>query len=77
MNESLLTVRDVAKYFAVSTQTVARWEKSGELRSVRIGGSLRFTRQHLAEFIAAAETGRQCRALPLVVQQQPTTAKAI
>jgi excisionase family DNA binding protein len=59
MNEILLTVRDVANYFAVSKQTVARWYKSGQLQSMRIGGGVRFTRQHIADLIGTNEKERQ------------------
>ncbi len=58
MNEPLLTIKEVARHFAVSTQTVARWEKRGELRSVRIGGSVRFTQKDIADFISIAQRER-------------------
>ena len=38
----LLTGREVAEMFGVSTRTVTRWATAGELRSVRIAGTLRF-----------------------------------
>ena len=56
MNTSkLLTVKDVAKYFRVCEVSVRRWEKSGALRSVRIGDSIRFTPEALIDFVAAHE----------------------
>jgi excisionase family DNA binding protein len=39
--EPLLTVDDVAARCQVSTRTVRRWIKSGELQAIRLGRQLR------------------------------------
>jgi excisionase family DNA binding protein len=60
--QELFSTRQVAQMFGVSSQTVDRWRKSGELRSVVIGlGHPRFTRQAVNEFIAANEANRHRR----------------
>jgi excisionase family DNA binding protein len=42
MNRRLLTEREVADIFTVSTRTVRRWATAGELTPVRIGGVTRY-----------------------------------
>jgi excisionase family DNA binding protein len=37
MNETLLTVKDVAQHFDVSTVTVYSWIRSGKLKSIIVG----------------------------------------
>lgn len=41
-----LTVAEVAQHFRVSTRSVSRWAKSGDLRIKRIGPSGRLIRIH-------------------------------
>jgi excisionase family DNA binding protein len=48
---SLLRVREVAADLAVSIRTVWRLIASGELAAVRIGRSVRITRDSLSTFI--------------------------
>jgi excisionase family DNA binding protein len=36
MNDTLLTVKDVAQHFGVSTVTVYSWIRSGKLKSILI-----------------------------------------
>jgi excisionase family DNA binding protein len=58
-SQELFSTRQVAAMFAVSSQTVDRWRKTGQLRYVVIGlGHPRFTRQTINEFIAANEAVR-------------------
>jgi len=58
-SQELFSTRQVAQMFSVSSQTVDRWRKRGELKSVIIGlGHPRFTRQAVNEFIAANEAAR-------------------
>lgn len=59
MTETLLTAKDVAKYFSVSQESVRRWERDGLLRSVRIVGSVRFSEEAIREFIAKNERERE------------------
>lgn len=61
IQQNLLTVRDAAKYFSVSRQTILKWIASGELRCVRIGNVLRFQPDAIQQFIAANEAQRVSR----------------
>jgi excisionase family DNA binding protein len=47
----LLTVNDVARRLQVSVRTVRRWTASGELPTVKAGGSVRVTPEALEMFI--------------------------
>lgn len=48
----LLTPADVAKILQVGTETVRRYTRSGELKSVRLGGRhLRISSEDLEEFL--------------------------
>ncbi len=42
-----LTVKDAADYMQVSVATINRWKKDGIIKSHKIGGSVRFTRDDL------------------------------
>lgn len=46
------TVDDVAKYLKISTTTVHRLIRKGELRTIKALGKLRITKQAVEEFIA-------------------------
>lgn len=59
MTSALLTAKDVAKHFAVSQETVRRWEREGQLKGIRVVGSLRFTEEAVKEFIARSQAERQ------------------
>jgi excisionase family DNA binding protein len=48
--ERLLTVADVAQRLSVSTKTIYRLRADGEIGHVRVGGSLRFRLQDLADY---------------------------
>lgn len=51
--EELLTRKDVAKLFQVSTLTVIRLEAAGKLPAVRLGaGTVRYRRSDIERFIA-------------------------
>ena len=54
----LLNTRQVAEQLGVSPQTIARWERNGDLRSVRFAGTLRFTQQSIVDFISDHEQKR-------------------
>jgi excisionase family DNA binding protein len=56
--QPLLSVQDVAKLFSVTGQTVARWIKTGELRSFKLGGCVRFRTEDIDAFVAANERKR-------------------
>ncbi len=53
LQESMLTVKEVAHLLHVHPSTVRRWEKQGQLKSYRVGpkGSIRFKREDLNTFL--------------------------
>jgi excisionase family DNA binding protein len=54
----LLNTRQVAARLGVSPQTIARWEKAGDLGSFRFAGTLRFSESAIEAFIAENERVR-------------------
>lgn len=56
LNIELLTRSEVAEKFKVSKQVIARWEKQGLLKRVKIGGTVRFTSNDLTELITLKTT---------------------
>lgn len=48
---NLMTTREVAGMLAISAQTVRRLVRAGELRAVRVGGSVRFRIDDVAELV--------------------------
>lgn len=48
-----LSVRAVADRLAVSTKTIRRWIKRGDLRPHYFGGQVRISEDDVANFIAA------------------------
>jgi excisionase family DNA binding protein len=57
-SQKLLSVRDVAKHFSVNGQTVRKWVRAGELKTLRFGGSIRIRTEDLQDFITANERQR-------------------
>ncbi len=52
MNRSpLLTEQEVADLFRVTTRTVRRWARAGQLAPVRIGGTTRYRPDELDAFL--------------------------
>jgi excisionase family DNA binding protein len=54
-HERLLTVREVAALLGVSTALICRLCERNELRSLRIGGALRFQEEAVQRFLAALD----------------------
>jgi excisionase family DNA binding protein len=53
ITEELLTRKDVAKLFQVSTLTIIRLEAAGKLSAVRLGaGTVRYRKSDIERFIA-------------------------
>lgn len=50
---SLLTIQDVAAHLQVSSHTVRRWLRTGELRGYKIGRGWRVAPEELRSWIAA------------------------
>jgi excisionase family DNA binding protein len=55
-HEQLLTVRDVARRLGVSSALVYRLCQRNELRSLRIGGALRFQSAAVDEYLIEARS---------------------
>lgn len=56
LNNELLTRSEVADKFKVSKQVIARWEKQGIIKRVKIGGTVRFSNNDLNELITFKTT---------------------
>jgi excisionase family DNA binding protein len=57
MRSPLLTARAVAEVLGVSTETILRWVRRGELPAIRLpSGALRFPLATLDEWLAAHAT---------------------
>lgn len=55
----LLTARDVADRLAVSSETVLRWTRAGDMPAVRLpGGHIRFRSDELDAWLQSRQTGR-------------------
>jgi len=62
MNGQLLTARQVAELLGVSTETVLRWTRRGDLPALRLpGGAIRYREPDLDEWLAARTTQRPDR----------------
>ncbi len=59
--QPLLSIRDVCRLLSVGRQSVSRWAKAGELRSFKLGGSVRFRPADIAQFIADSERKSQSK----------------
>ena len=55
----LLTVREVARYLGVHSNSVRRWEKMGLLKSYAIGlrNNLRFAQEEVLDFLKRCQKG--------------------
>jgi excisionase family DNA binding protein len=49
----LLTSREVAELFRVSTETIYRWGRQGTLDPVTVGGTIRFRRTDVEALLAS------------------------
>lgn len=50
-DEHLWTVEDAAKYLGVTTQTVYKWVKKGEIPAIRVNRFLRFSQSEIDEHL--------------------------
>ena len=51
IKERLWTTEEIAQHFKVTTTSVARWLRRGELEGIRLGGVWRVPEGSLVEFI--------------------------
>lgn len=49
--DELLTVREIAAHLKVSTATVYKIVEAGQLRTIRVGESIRCTREDLSQYL--------------------------
>lgn len=58
MTGRLLTAREVAELLGVSTETILRWSRRGDLPAVRLpSGAWRYREGELDAWLAASSTG--------------------
>ena len=56
-DERLLTAREVAELLGVSTETVLRWTRAGDLPAIRLpGGAIRYRPSELEAWLAGRAT---------------------
>jgi excisionase family DNA binding protein len=59
---SLLTARQVADDFGVSTETILRWTRRGELPAIKLpGGAIRYRETDLEDWLNEHQTGAAVR----------------
>jgi len=59
MTGHLLTAREVAEQFGVSTETVLRWTRRGDLPAFRLpGGAIRFREDELERWLTDKATAQ-------------------
>ena len=51
MNDSILTIKDVAQYLKVNERTVYRLAASGDMPAFKVGGSWRIKETQLLDWI--------------------------
>lgn len=57
MTRRLLTAREVAELLGVSTETIVRWTRKGELPAIRLpGGALRYREDDLERWLEERRT---------------------
>jgi len=57
MTGQLLTAREVAELLSVSTETVLRWTRRGDLPALRLpGGAIRYRQTELDAWLATCTT---------------------
>lgn len=56
---AVYTVPEICALMNVSRETVYRWLRTGELRSLKVGGLRRITEDQLNEFLASKEEESQ------------------
>ena len=60
-NFKMLNIKEVARHFHVSPQTVRAWVRSGQLKCFHLNDVYRFSEQHIQAFIAENERQRSAR----------------
>jgi excisionase family DNA binding protein len=61
--ERLITKRELAQAWGVSTRSVDNWVANGQLKHVKLGKSLRFIPGDVAEFLEKRTIGRRASRL--------------
>ena len=73
MSNSLWTVREFASIMRVDERTVRRWQSTGSLRSVRVGGIVRVPSSEVERLTSS---DRAPRAEQVEPQQAPSRSAA-
>lgn len=55
MNTEYLNVRSLARMLDVAEQSVYKWAKDGTIPSVKVGRSLRFSRQAIEKWLEGGD----------------------
>ena len=50
MNDSIMTVREIADFLKVTEKTIYRMVSSGQIPGFKVGGSWRFYREEIIEW---------------------------
>lgn len=53
--ELMYSPRELMAFLGVSRSSVYRWLRSGQLKSVKLGGSRRISRSDIEDFISSSE----------------------
>jgi excisionase family DNA binding protein len=73
MTGSLLTAREVAERFSVSTETILRWVRRGKLPAIRLpGGAIRFREDAIDRLLDEWATSRNRQTPPIRAEIPPT-----
>ena len=57
LEETMLTLREVAEYLRVSEKTVRRWVAQRRIPCVRLGRAVRFVRGDVFRWVSARKDG--------------------
>ena len=57
MNDEILTLKEVAKYLKLAEKTAYRFAAEGKLPSFKVGGSWRFKRTDVENWIESRKKG--------------------
>lgn len=73
MKDELLTIKEAAEFFGVSTRTLIRWEEKGVLKSMRtVGNQRRYSKEHLANLFKSPQSASPTQTVTQV-QIEPDT----
>lgn len=74
---SLLTVKEVAEMLCVSTATIGRLVRAHDISHIRVGKQVRFTQEHVDEYLSIREIRTQERVKESVERRKPQRVREI